>query len=74
MKLTLPKGEKHPTANSHFRRPRWRRMAAVERFRAKPMYLKFPTSSSLRPLTSSDMRLKRLQTAAMVVMVIFLSL
>ena len=26
-------------ANSHFRRPRWRRMAAVKRFRAKPMYL-----------------------------------
>ena len=61
--------EKHP-ANSHFRRPRWRRMAAVKRFRAKPMYL---NSQRLHPngRWTSDMRLKRLQTAAMVVMVIF---
>ena len=57
-------------ANSHFGRPRWRRMAAVKRFRAKPMY---SNSQRLHPngRWTSDMRLKRLQTAAMVVMVIF---
>ena len=45
-------------------------MAAVKRFRAKPMYL---NSQRLHPngRWTSDMRLKRLQTAAMVVMVIF---
>ena len=45
-------------------------MAAVKRFRAKPMY---SNSQRLHPngRWTSDMRLKRLQTAAMVVMVIF---
>ena len=45
-------------------------MAAVKRFRAKPMYL---NSQRLHPngRWTSDMRLKRLQTATMVVMVIF---
>ena len=45
-------------------------MAAVKRFRAKPVYL---NSQQLHPngRWTSDMRLKRLQTAAMVVMVIF---
>ena len=45
-------------------------MAAVKRFRAKQMY---SNSQRLHPngRWTSDMRLKRLQTAAMVVMVIF---
>ena len=54
----------------HLREHVQHQVAAVQRFRAKSMY---SNSQRLHPngRWTSDMRLKRLQTAAMVVMVIF---